>query len=284
MTTPNAPRDPARLDQPLEGEDRLAPPPPPVDPLAGPEFDRFAAGPDAPEQSANGSTAAKDEAREKASAAKDEARQVGREGAETAKQVGQTAKEEAGKVAHEAKAHARNLVGELGTDLREQAGTQQQKVAEGIRALSDELRGMADNSAADGTASSLVDQAAHRAGDVAGWLESRDPGTLLEDVKDFARRKPGVFLAVAAGAGLVAGRLARGLAAESSAGSSEGTASTGAGAATGTATPPRTYEPAASYPPVADTFSHPDVANLEGGGVRRPEDIVAEAERGYPRA
>jgi len=39
---------------------------------------------------------------------------------------------------------------------------------------------------------------------------------VLEDVKSFARRRPGAFLALAAGAGLIAGRLTRGLAAASS--------------------------------------------------------------------
>ena len=46
---------------------------------------------------------------------------------------------------------------------------------------------------------------------VASWLENRDPGSLLEEVKSFARQRPGTFLLVAAGAGLLAGRLGRSL-------------------------------------------------------------------------
>ncbi|MET1035503.1 MAG: hypothetical protein ABWX68_09730 [Arthrobacter sp.] len=209
--------------------------------------------------------------------AQDEAREVGAEGVEAAKHVGQTAKEEAGKVAHEAKEHARNLAAELGSDLKSQAGAQQQKVAEGLRALSDELRKMA-NGSEGGTATSLVDQAAGKTGDVADWLDGRDPGSLLEEVKDFARRRPGVFLAVAAGAGMLAGRLARGLTGQDT--SPEGTRTTPAavapsGAVTGARPPVEpAYQPAETHPPTA---TYPPAA------VDGPEGFPATTDRGYPR-
>ena len=43
---------------------------------------------------------------------------------------------------------------------------------------------------------------ARRAGDAAGWLDQRDPGSLLEEARGFARRRPMAFLAVAAGLGV----------------------------------------------------------------------------------
>jgi hypothetical protein len=147
-------------------------------------------------------------------AAKSEARDVGREGAAAGQHVAGVAKTEAKEVAHEAKAQAQNLVGQLGDDLRSQAGQQQQRVAGGLRSISDELHSMAANSSENGTATHLVQQAAQRAGDAAGWLDNRDPGSLLDEVRSFARQRPGVFLAVAAGAGLLAGRLTRGLASD----------------------------------------------------------------------
>lgn len=210
---------------------------------------------ESPGISGAGSTAGRDTK----DAAKDEARQLGREGVETAKQVGHTAKDEAGKIAQEAKSQVTNLVGELGADLKSQACAQQQKVADGLRSVSDELRSMAENSAG-GTASSLVGQAAGKAGDVADWLDGRDPGSLLEEVKGFARRRPGVFLAVAAGAGLVAGRLARGITApdDTSAEPNGGTAraytggapATYADPAAGVRTPAEpTHAPTDAYPP-----------------------------------
>ena len=46
---------------------------------------------------------------------------------------------------------------------------------------------------------------------MASWLENREPGDLLGEVQRFARNKPGTFLLLAAGAGVLAGRLTRGL-------------------------------------------------------------------------
>lgn len=125
--------------------------------------------------------------------------------------VASTAADEASNVKQEVGTQARNLLGEVRTQLSEQATTQQERAAGGIRSVSDELRSMADSADSGGVASSLVSQAATRAGDVAGWLESRDPSGLLDDVKNFARRRPGVFIALAAGAGIVVGRLAKSL-------------------------------------------------------------------------
>ena len=96
-------------------------------------------------------------------------------------------------------------------DLTDQAGTQQQKAAEGIRAVSSQLRTMAEASAQPGVATDLVRQAAERSQSVATWLENRDPGSLMKEVKSFARQRPGTFLMIAAGAGLLAGRLGRSL-------------------------------------------------------------------------
>ena len=48
---------------------------------------------------------------------------------------------------------------------------------------------------------------------MASWLDGRDPGSLLTEVKSFARQRPGTFLLLAAGAGVLAGRLSRSLSA-----------------------------------------------------------------------
>ena len=147
--------------------------------------------------------------------------------------VAGTAAEEASNVKHEVGAQARNLVGEVRTQLSSQVSTQQERAAGGIRSMSDELRSMADSSQSSGVASSLVSQAASRAGDVAGWLEGRDPAGLLDDVKRFARRRPGLFIAIAAGTGIVVGRLAKSLASgnDSAAGSAANGTARGANGA-----------------------------------------------------
>ncbi|WP_263118966.1 hypothetical protein [Cellulomonas sp. RIT-PI-Y] len=121
------------------------------------------------------------------------------------------AKEQAADVVQEAKGQARNLLGEARSGLNAQASEQQSRAASSLRSLGDELTRMADSSEQDGLATDLVRQAAGHTGSVATWLEDREPGDILSDVADFARKRPGVFLAVAAGAGVLAGRLTRGL-------------------------------------------------------------------------
>lgn len=142
-------------------------------------------------------------------------KQQGAEVADTARQAGAqvagTVKDQAGQVTEEAKHQAKQLLSQAQTELSDQAASTQQRVSEGLHALAEELTGMAKNSEQDGPATDLARQAADRAHQAAGWLSDRDPGSLLNEVRSFARRKPGTYLAIALGAGVVAGRLARGL-------------------------------------------------------------------------
>lgn len=144
-------------------------------------------------------------------AAKEETSQIAGQAAGAAQAVAQTAKHEVGNVASEAKASAKGLLHEAKSGLGNQAGAQQQKAADGIRTISSQLQNMADAPEQKNIASDLIRQAADRTSSVASWVEGKDPRELLEDVQSFARRKPGTFLLLAAGAGILAGRLARGL-------------------------------------------------------------------------
>ena len=147
----------------------------------------------------------------KTDAAKDEAANVAGQAAGAAQNVAATAKEEAANVAAEVKTSTRDLLFQAKSDLTSQAESQQQKAAEGIHTISAQLRTMADAPDQAGVASDLIRQAADRSASIATWLENRDPGSLLEEAKTFARQRPGAFLLIAAGAGLVAGRLGRSL-------------------------------------------------------------------------
>jgi hypothetical protein len=147
----------------------------------------------------------------KSEAAKEEAADVAGQAAGAAQTVAETAKAEAANVASEVKTNARDLLQKAKSDLTNQAGTQQQKVAAGLRSISGELETMASASDQPGVASELIRQAAERSKSVAAWLENRDPGSLLDEVQSIARRRPGVFLLVAAGAGVLAGRLGKSL-------------------------------------------------------------------------
>ncbi|WP_411375036.1 hypothetical protein ACLH0K_01080 [Arthrobacter sp. MPF02] len=157
--------------------------------------------------------------------AKEEASSVASEAASAAQGVAQTARSEAANVAAEAKNSAQDLLHQARQGLSSQAGTQQQKAADGIRTISSQLQSMAEAPDQQGFASDLIRQAAQRSESVASWLENKQPGDLLGEVQRFARNRPGTFLLLAAGAGVLAGRLTRGL----TAGAPESTSATGPG-------------------------------------------------------
>jgi gas vesicle protein len=160
--------------------------------------------------------------------AKEQAAHVAEKAADHGRDVAGVAKEEAANVAGEAKDQAKDLLRQTQEELRQQAAQQQERVAAGLRSVSDELSQMAQSSESRGVASEVVRQAADRTAGVASWLGDRDPGSLLGEVKSYARRNPGTFIAVAAVAGALAGRLTRSLA-SGAAGSGGSTGSTGSG-------------------------------------------------------
>ncbi|ROT32323.1 hypothetical protein [Micromonospora sp. HM5-17] len=143
--------------------------------------------------------------------------QVARQGAaETGQRISQagsglahSAADRGRGIAREAGQQAQNLMGQAAAQLREQAGAQQQRAADGLRSLGDQLRAMSDRTDQPGLATDLVRQAADRVQQAAQWLDQREPGMVLEEVREYARRRPGIFLAGAALAGVIAGRLTR---------------------------------------------------------------------------
>ncbi|MCU1481822.1 MAG: hypothetical protein JWQ19_2608 [Subtercola sp.] len=187
---------------------------------------------------------------EKADEAKEQAAQLKDQVAASGGQVAGTAKAEAGKVASEAKVQAKDLLGQAQGELKDQAASQQKRVASGLRSVSEELGSMADSSDGGGVAADLVQQAATRAGSIASWLEERDPGSVLRDVRAYASRRPGTFIAVAAIAGLAVGRLTKSLVSNAS----DQKADSGAGPTTST-TP--AYAPTTPVPPTTAVETEP---------------------------
>lgn len=147
--------------------------------------------------------------------AKEETAGVGHVARDAGRQVAGTATDQARQVAGEASMQARDLLGEAAGHAQEQASAQQRKAAEQMRTLADELHDMAAKASEPGMAADLARQAAGRISDAASWLDKREPGDLVEEIRTFARRRPGLFLAGAAVAGLAAGRMTRGLTAAS---------------------------------------------------------------------
>lgn len=164
-----------------------------------------------PAQSSVRSHDATDPASTNDSSMKEKASGAAEAGKQGVGDVAQTATDKAKDVAQETSRQARNLVGEARSQLTEQASTQQQGLATNLRSLGDELGSMADRSDQPGVATELVAQARDRVHDVASWLEGREPADLLDEVRAFARRRPGAFLVGALLAGVVAGRLTRGV-------------------------------------------------------------------------
>ena len=125
-----------------------------------------------------------------------------------------TATDQAKQVAQETQRQAKDLLDQGRTQVRDQAVTQQQKAAEGLTGLAQQLRGMADGTGAGapGPAADLLQQASGIVERVRRTsCRTASPAELLDEVRSFARRKPGVFLLGAAAAGVVAGRLTSGV-------------------------------------------------------------------------
>ena len=182
----------------------------------------------------SGSQSTTERAQETKDVALDEAKNVGQTATQAGNQVAATATDQAREVAQETQRQAKDLLDQGRTQLREQAVTQQQKAAQGLSSLATELRSLADgtSSGAPGPARDLLQQASSSVENFASMLQNREPAELLDEVRAFARRKPGMFLLGAAVAGVLAGRLTSGVKAAHS-DSTSGTGSMGA-ATTGT--------------------------------------------------
>jgi hypothetical protein len=142
--------------------------------------------------------------------AKSEAANVKDTAVDAAAGVKDVAKSEATNVAEEAKYHARNLMDQTRSELRGQASNQQSALAEKLHGWASELGSMASKADESGPMTDLAQEASRRVGEISHWLDNHEPADLLDEVKRFARRRPVAFLAIAAAAGVVAGRVTRG--------------------------------------------------------------------------
>ena len=215
--------------------------------------------------------------------ARDEAAGVGQHAREAGGQVAQTAADQAREVAAETGRQARDLFGEAQGHAQSQASAQQQRAAQQLHSVADEVGQMASSGEGSGVATEFARQAADRMHGAASWLEQREPGDLLDEVRNFARRRPGTFLIGAAVAGLAAGRLTRGLKDRSGDGQQGSQPGPGGGTASGVPAPSQVGS-GASYPasvepgyPVAPTYP-------TGTEPVDPTTPAYPAEPGYPAA
>lgn len=126
-------------------------------------------------------------------------------------EVAGTAGEQARQVTAEAGDQARRVLSQARERLSRESRDQTRRLARGLHQLADELQQMADRSESGSPAQEVVRQAAERGHQAARYLEEQGLDGMVTTVQDFARRRPGVFLAGAALAGFVVGRIARSL-------------------------------------------------------------------------
>ncbi|MGL4173642.1 MAG: hypothetical protein ACRCTR_06165 [Actinomycetota bacterium] len=127
------------------------------------------------------------------------------------KNIAQTAQEQAAGVAGETKRQANDLLQQSWSKLQDQTSHQQQRLAEALRSLSQELSAIKEKSDRNGVVSDVTQQAVHRVEAAADWLSHQEANHMLDDVRGFARRRPAIFLTAAMGVGVLAGRVSRGL-------------------------------------------------------------------------
>ena len=211
---------------------------------------------------------------------KDKATDVATTAKEEARGVAGDARSEAAAVVSEAGAQAQHLVDEARTTLRQQASDGANRAAGAVDELGTRFRALADGDAEQaGDLQRYARDLGDRLGDVAGRMNARGFDGLVDDLQRFARRRPGVFLAVTAGAGFAAGRLFRGAKAdaESPSTSSNGNASGQAGSAGGIAGSGRASagEPVTALPPQG-----PDPALDELSRAAQPSGLRDEPQTG----
>jgi hypothetical protein len=199
-----------------------------------------------------GTDAAKQEASAVASAARDETHNVKETAREEVQHVTETARSQAGEIVGEAKDKARDIAGDLRDEARRRADEQGARAADALHDASRQLRAMAQGEPASGMLVDVAQQAAQRVDGFASRLESGGFESIVDDVRSYARRKPGTFLLAAGAAGFIIGRLAR-----------NASSVTGSGAS---GTSPRIEQPPL---PVAEAMG----ASPYAAGVPEPVDV-----------
>lgn len=173
-----------------------------------------------------------------ADTAKAGAGQVAQDAKDSGRAVASTAVAQGKDVLHESRRQVKDLTSQARQQVSEQSRAQQHKAASGLRSLADELSTISSGTGGQsGVVTDLAGQAADRIQHLAGWLQQREPGELVEELRGMARRRPGVFLLGALAAGVAAGRLTRGAV--------DAARSEGGGTPDGTPATP-TYQPTGS--------------------------------------
>lgn len=136
-----------------------------------------------------------------------EAASVAKEGAMN---VAGEAKQHAGALVGEATEHARGVLSQAVGQAREQGDQQASRAAGSLRTFSEQARALSEGRTEEaGRLGEFVTRAGDQAQQFASRLDSEGLQGVANDISKFARRRPGLFLAAAAGVGFLAGRTLR---------------------------------------------------------------------------
>ena len=164
------------------------------------------------QEATNVAGTAAEEGKGAAAAAADAGGQVASTAAEGAKELASQTAQQAGDVKRQATEQARQFVGQAQDQLREQAESQAQRASSGLKDLSTQLRGLAEGKpAVGGVAQNGVRQLAEKVEAIAQRMDERGVDGTVDDLRRFARQRPGAFLLGAAVAGFAVVRLGKGL-------------------------------------------------------------------------
>ena len=150
------------------------------------------------------------QAQETAQKAAEEGKAVVGTAAEHARELTGEARDQLQTVAGEARDQARRALSTTTDELETQLDQRLGDATAMARGRADELRALAEGRPEDaGSTRDLALKASQRLDAMADRVDDLGVRGVVEEVSEFARRRPLLFLAGAAGAGLVVGRLAR---------------------------------------------------------------------------
>lgn len=226
----------------------------------------YAQDPDATTPSSGTSTteAAKSAAADTAGTAVEQGKAVAGHATDQAKDVAAGAKEQLGAVTTQAKDQAQRVMStatsEIGTQAEQRLGT----ATSAARDTAGQLRALLDGRTDEaGRMKDLAEQAHQRLDYYADRADELGVQGVVEEISDFARRRPVAFLAGAATAGFLAGRLARAGKEVQSSGGSSGSSSELYGSSTPALSSPTT--------PVLTPSTISPASLGAPGGVAQPE-------------
>jgi hypothetical protein len=155
-------------------------------------------------------TGAKEKATEAAHTVADAASSTASTASGATKDVVGQVTEQSKAVAGEAKAQAQQMLANTKTEVQQQADERARQAAEHLRGMSTSISALLDGRPYEATQiSGYLQQAQGKIDGLVDRLDTAGPQGIIDDVSDFARRRPGAFLVAAGFAGFAIGRLAR---------------------------------------------------------------------------